>query len=177
MVASILIIPCGNDHTVWQTDVETEGKPWRGSPSNGWRSWWSCFSRWCSPSCCSGSGSSASIPEWIYWQAELVFLLAAELAYGLMVAAAIPGALVLGLLLFRPTLSPAGAAVLARPFLLCISLVMASLAAEAAAAIWQYRVHRLQRAADRRLAAGHRLVAAFAVPRPGRGLHPQNRLP
>ena len=82
------------------------------------------------------------VPEWIYWQAALVFLLAVELAYGLMVAASIPGALVLGLLLFRPTLARPARVALARPFLLCISLLIASLAAEAAAAIWQYRAHR-----------------------------------
>jgi len=82
------------------------------------------------------------VPESIYWKTELVFLIAAELAYGVAVAAAIPGTLVLGLLFFRRRWSGPSRAALARPLVLCLALLLASLAAEAASAIWQYRAHR-----------------------------------
>src|SRR5262249_31072379 len=82
------------------------------------------------------------IPEWIYWQTELVFLLAAEFVYGLTVAITVPGALLVSVFLFSPALPRPARVALARLFLLCVSLLFALLTAEAAAAIWQYRVHR-----------------------------------
>jgi len=82
------------------------------------------------------------VPTWIYWEAKLVFLIAAEGAYATMTTVAVAGALIFGFLLFWRRRSPARRAAFARPLSLCVSLLLASIAAEAACAIWQYRAHR-----------------------------------
>ena len=82
------------------------------------------------------------VPEWIFWQSELVFLIAAEVAYGIAAAVAIVGTTVLGILLLRGMHAVRTRSRMARCFTLCLSLLLASLAAEVASAVWQYRAHR-----------------------------------
>jgi len=82
------------------------------------------------------------VPTWIYWKAKLVFLIAAEVAYAAMMTVAVAGTLIFGFLLFWRRRIPPRRVVFARPLLLCVSLLLASIAAEAACAIWQYRLHR-----------------------------------
>ena len=83
------------------------------------------------------------IPEWYYWKAELVFLLAAEVAYAVQVTVAVAGTVDRWLPLCASRRDRPRRAVLARPLLACASRsLLASLAAEAACGIWQYRRHR-----------------------------------
>jgi len=81
------------------------------------------------------------IPHWFYWKAAIVFLVALEFAYWLMVALTLVGALVLGFLLFnarRERRHP----LVSRGFLCCVSLIFALVAAETASAVWQRRSHQ-----------------------------------
>jgi hypothetical protein len=82
------------------------------------------------------------VPDWIYWKAAVVFLIAAELACGVVLALVVPGTLVLGFQFFRGQQTNARRAALARPLALCVSVLLALVAAEAASAIWQSRAHR-----------------------------------
>ena len=94
-----------------------------------------------------------------------------------MVAASIPGALVLGLLLFRPTLARPAQVALARPFLLCVSLLIASLAAEAACDL-AIPAASLQRACRSAAFSGrHAPRRRIRGSAPGRGRHPPDRFP
>jgi hypothetical protein len=81
------------------------------------------------------------VPRWIYWKAALVFLVAAQLAYGLIVSVAVAGTLVFGFLFFQRRRSPAQRSLCARALVMCVSLLAASMAAEGACAIWRYRLH------------------------------------
>src|SRR5262249_51645072 len=90
----------------------------------------------------SGFWLKSVVPEWIYWKAALIFLSAAELAYGIALAAAILSTLVVGLLFFHWKGCGPKLAVLARPLALCVSTLLASIGAETACAIWQIRAHR-----------------------------------
>jgi hypothetical protein len=84
----------------------------------------------------------SQIPEWFYWKAGLIFLIALEVGYVAMVTAAAVAILVLGsLALFRRRMGPIGTP-LARGLLLCSSLLLAAVAAEAASAAWRFRAHR-----------------------------------
>jgi hypothetical protein len=82
------------------------------------------------------------IPAWFYWKAALVFLIALEIAYALAVSLAIAGPPLLGYLAMRRrSLSPASNP-FARPLLLCVALLLASVAVEAACAFWLNYLHR-----------------------------------
>ena len=84
----------------------------------------------------------SSVPAWVYWQTALCFVIAARWAYGVSVAAAIPGTIVLGLLVFRGRRTGHGRAGMARGLILCSSLVLVAIAAEGTSAIWERRLRR-----------------------------------
>jgi hypothetical protein len=81
------------------------------------------------------------IPDWYYWKAALVFVLAAELAYAVLVTVAVGGTSTIGVLFVGGKRSQRRRADLARPLLLCVSLLLAAIAGEAACGIWQDRLH------------------------------------
>ena len=80
------------------------------------------------------------IPDWYYWKAALVFLLAEEVAYAVLVTVAVGGTLTIGVLFVGGKQSQRRRAVLARPLLVCVSLLLAALMGEAACGIWQARL-------------------------------------
>ena len=80
------------------------------------------------------------IPDWYYWKAALVFLLAEEVAYAVLVTVAVGGTLTIGALFVGGKQSQRRRAVLARPLLVCVSLLLAALMGEAACGIWQARL-------------------------------------
>ena len=85
------------------------------------------------------------IPAWFFWQAGLVFLLAAEFIYGMVVVLIALALVVLSVLLIRGRdrrlPEPWGTAA-ARGLLLCAALSIGLVAAEVVGAIWQARAHR-----------------------------------
>jgi tetratricopeptide (TPR) repeat protein len=81
------------------------------------------------------------IPDWYYWKAELFFLLAAEVAYLAAASTAAVGTAIVGVLFVRQIHERRRRAVLARPLLLCVSVVLASFAIEVACGVWQVRQH------------------------------------
>jgi lysophospholipase L1-like esterase len=80
-------------------------------------------------------------PRWVYWEAKLIFLIALEVVYVIAVVAAVVGALASGCWLLRNRPGTTRAS-LGRRLLVCVSLLLSLLAAEAASAIWQRRAHR-----------------------------------
>jgi hypothetical protein len=77
------------------------------------------------------------IEQWVYWKIGLVLLVALEVAYGVSVSVGIAGTLVLGaLILYRGRRGPT-APWLLRGLLLCGSLLLAAMVAEAACAAWR----------------------------------------
>ncbi len=111
------------------------------------------------------------IPAWFFWQAGLVFLLAVEFIYGMVVVLTALALLVLSVLLIRgrgrrlPV--PWGTAA-ARGLLLCAALSISLVADEVVSAIWQARAHRqtavpiggLRRGAETEDSAGPPIAAA-----------------
>jgi lysophospholipase L1-like esterase len=81
------------------------------------------------------------IPQWYYWEAELVCLLAAEVAYPALVTAAVIGVVLAGFLLVRGKRFERRRSMLARSLLLCVSLLLAAAAAEVVCRFWQDREH------------------------------------
>ena len=79
------------------------------------------------------------IPDWYYWKAALILLLLAKVAYTVSLTIVFAGTPFLGYALVRTNRMKRRQPVFARALLLCTSLVLASLAAEAACAIWQHR--------------------------------------
>jgi hypothetical protein len=59
-----------------------------------------------------------------------------------MVSVAVTGTVVLGFLVFKRRRTPGRGTGFARPLLLCISLLLATIVVEAVSAIWQFRLHR-----------------------------------
>jgi lysophospholipase L1-like esterase len=78
------------------------------------------------------------IPDWYYWQAELVFLLAFELVYVGVMIAALFGIFVVSFRSAREKRREQRA-ILMRALLLCVSFFFAVIAAEATCQIWQSR--------------------------------------
>ena len=111
------------------------------------------------------------IPAWFFWQAGLVFLLAVEFIYGMVVVLTALALLVLSVLLIRGRgrrlPEPWGTAA-ARGLLLCAALSIGLVAAEVVSAIWQARAHRqtavpiggLRRGAETEDSAGPPIAAA-----------------
>jgi len=83
-----------------------------------------------------------NFPEWIYRKAELVFLIAVEISCAVTAALSILGILVLGCLLFRGRRSAKNRLLIARGFVLCVSLLLGLAAAEAGSTVWLRRTHR-----------------------------------
>jgi hypothetical protein len=76
------------------------------------------------------------VPEWVYWEVGLIFLIVLEIAYGLTVAFALLGALVLAIVLVRGKGTRARRLYAARGLVLCLSIGIALGAAEVASAVW-----------------------------------------
>ena len=81
------------------------------------------------------------IPQWYYWEAELVCLISAEVAYSAIVTAAVIGVVVAGFFLVRGERFERSRSTLARSLLLCVSLLLAATAAEVVCGLWQERQH------------------------------------
>ncbi len=77
----------------------------------------------------------ARVPAWFYWQTGLVFLIALEIAYGITVLATSLGAVVIAALLFKHRGKAPSRRKLARGLLLCGSLALGLLLAEATSRI------------------------------------------
>jgi hypothetical protein len=75
-------------------------------------------------------------PEWVYWKAELIFLIALEIAYGVTAFLSVLGTLVLAVLLIRRRASGKSRPVLARGLILCTALLSSLAVAEAVCAGW-----------------------------------------
>src|SRR5262245_19902377 len=82
------------------------------------------------------------IPRWVYWKMGLLFLIAVDVAYGVIAAIAILGTLVLGILLFERRRERTSRLTVARGLLLCVSVLMGLAVAEATSAVWQIQSHR-----------------------------------
>jgi hypothetical protein len=82
------------------------------------------------------------IPEWIYWQTGLIFLIALEIAYGATLALTVTGTVGLGFLFFRGQTRTRVRTTAARGLLLCVSLLCGLTAAEAVCAAWEHRSRR-----------------------------------
>jgi len=82
------------------------------------------------------------IPKWVYWKAGLIFLVVVEIAYGITMVSAVLGIPVQGLLMYRNRRSGAGRAASARGLLLCVSLLLGLMAAEAVAGVCLARSRR-----------------------------------
>ena len=75
-------------------------------------------------------------PEWVYWKAELIFLIAVEIAYAVTASLSLIGTLVLVFLLIRRPGNGKSRPVLARGLLLCVALLCSLAIAEAVCARW-----------------------------------------
>jgi len=75
------------------------------------------------------------IPKWVYWKAGLIFLIIVEIAYGITLVLTVLGIAVQGLLMFWDRRSRAGRIASARGLLLCVSLLLGLMAAEAVAGV------------------------------------------
>jgi lysophospholipase L1-like esterase len=82
------------------------------------------------------------VPQWVFWKTGLIFLIAAEITYCIMAAATLIGALVLGALIIERRRNRTARRKLARGILLCASLAIALVLAEAASGIQLYLLHR-----------------------------------
>jgi lysophospholipase L1-like esterase len=89
----------------------------------------------------SGLWLAARIPERYYWQAGVVFLIAVEIAYCATAAMTIVGAVVLAALLLKRRRKGTDHRKLFRGLLLCGSLAISLLLAEAATALWMRVAH------------------------------------
>jgi hypothetical protein len=81
-------------------------------------------------------------PEWVYWKAELIFLITLEIAYGVTASLCLLGMLVLGFYFFRRRDRGASRPVLARGLILCVALLCGLAMAEAVCAAWISWSHR-----------------------------------
>jgi lysophospholipase L1-like esterase len=82
------------------------------------------------------------VPDHVYWRVGLAFLVCFEFAYLSSLMAAAAGMLGLGLLIFRARRQGRAGHGFARGLLLCSTILLGAIIAEATAAIWQYSVHR-----------------------------------
>jgi hypothetical protein len=97
-----------------------------------------------------------AIPEWVYWQAELIFLTALELAYMVAAPLSLLGTVVLGFLFLRSRRRGVSQPVLARGLMLSIALVCGLVLSEVICAGWISRSHRFSPVPDGGLGAGDR---------------------
>ncbi len=82
------------------------------------------------------------VPDRAYWRGALGFLIGFEIAYVSAAIAAAAGVVLFGLLALRARRGRRGSPRTARGLLLCASILLAAILAEATAAAWQYRAHR-----------------------------------
>jgi len=82
------------------------------------------------------------VAEGVYWKIGRLVLIALEIAYGVSVPVAASGALLSGVLMILRRRSGRTGPSLARCLLLCGSVLVAALVAEAACAAWQIRMQR-----------------------------------
>src|ERR1700678_838686 len=81
-------------------------------------------------------------PEWVYWKAELIFLIALKITYQATAFLSLAGALVLGFLLFQGSGKGTRRSRLAHGFMLSIALLFSLAVSEAACAVWLSWSHR-----------------------------------
>jgi hypothetical protein len=81
-------------------------------------------------------------PEWVYWKAELIFLIALEIAYGVTASLSLLGTLVLAFLLIRRPVNGKSQPAVARGFILCVTLLCSLAMAEAVCTGWMSWSHR-----------------------------------
>ncbi len=81
-------------------------------------------------------------PDWVYWEAELIFLIALKIAYQVAAALSLVGTLVLGFLFVRQPGRGARRTRLARGLSLCVALLCSLLVSESVCAAWISRLHR-----------------------------------
>ena len=75
-------------------------------------------------------------PEWVYWKAELIFLIALELAYQVTVLLSLLGGIVFGFLLVRRSGQGKRRRWTARGFILCTALLCSVALSEAVCSAW-----------------------------------------
>jgi tetratricopeptide (TPR) repeat protein len=109
------------------------------------------------------------LPEWVYWQAMLIFLIALEILYAVTACFSLLGAIVLGALLLRGRGERKGRPWMARCLLLCIALLAGQALSEIACAVWSSRTHRFTVVPVGGLEANQssQASARFAKPREG----------
>jgi lysophospholipase L1-like esterase len=83
------------------------------------------------------------VAPWAFWKLGLVLVVAGEIAYGVIVVVALAGAAALGIMLSRRDNKGMSRLAMARGLLLCLSLLVGFLAAEAIAVLWEYGGGRL----------------------------------
>ena len=81
-------------------------------------------------------------PDWVYWKAELIFLIALEFAYGATASLSVLGTLVFAFLLIRRRSKGTSRPALARGLTLSIALLCSLTLAEAVCASWVSWSHR-----------------------------------
>jgi hypothetical protein len=82
------------------------------------------------------------LPEWVYWKAELIFLIAMEIVYGTAACLSLLGVIVLGALILRVRGRGKGQPLIVRGLLLCSVLLTSLALAELTCAVWIARSHR-----------------------------------
>jgi tetratricopeptide (TPR) repeat protein len=75
-------------------------------------------------------------PGWVYWEVELIFLLTLKVAYQVTALLSFVGSLVIGFLLFRAVRKGERRPLLARGFMLCITLLSGLALSEVVCAAW-----------------------------------------
>ena len=81
-------------------------------------------------------------PEWVYWKAELIFLISLKIAYQVTALLSFVGSLVIGFLLYRAVRKGGRRPLLARGFMLCIALLSGLAFSEVVCAGWLSWSHR-----------------------------------
>ena len=81
-------------------------------------------------------------PDWVYWKAELIFLIALEIAYEVTALLSLVGALALGFALFRRNGNGIHRPWLSRGFMLCVALLCSLALSEVVCAAWISRFRR-----------------------------------
>jgi hypothetical protein len=82
------------------------------------------------------------LPEWVYWKAELIFLIALEIVYGIAACLSFVGLIVLSSLILRARGTGKGRSLIARGLLVCIALLGGLALAEGTCAVWIAWSHR-----------------------------------
>jgi len=82
------------------------------------------------------------LPEWVYWKAELIFLIAFEILYSATACLSLLGVIVLGALILRTSGTARGRPLIARFLLLCTAVLGGLAIAEATCVGWVSWSHR-----------------------------------